>query len=160
MDHVFLFDWGDTLMRDDPAQHGPMRLWPQVSALPGALEMLEWLHASGRVGIASGASDSDASDIRAALARVGLDRFIDVIFCSRSLGLSKTDPLFWQAIIDSLKIPAARIIMVGDSFEADVATSQAAGIRAIWFNWRDLPARPCPTIKSLQELPRLIQAIC
>lgn len=158
MVHCFLFDWGDTLMRDDPGQDGPMWLWPQVSAMPGAYEALRWAHAHGRVGIASGAADSDEQAISAALRRVGLDGFIDIIFCRKSLGFGKTDPRFWRAIIDSLKIPPSRIIMVGDSFEADVAAPRAAGIHTIWLSWRGLPTRPCPTISTLHELPQLIGA--
>ena len=42
MNRVFLFDWGDTLMRDDPTQTGPMWQWPHVSALPGALNVLHY----------------------------------------------------------------------------------------------------------------------
>ena len=49
-----LFDWGNTLMRDLPGQHGPMRDWPHVEALPGALETLTALRAQGlQIGRAS-----------------------------------------------------------------------------------------------------------
>lgn len=154
---IFLFDWGDTLMRDNPTQTGPMWQWPHVSALPSAQNMLQWAHAHGTVGIASGASESDEDDIRAALVRVGLAEFIGPIFCRKTLGFGKTDPRFWQSIIASLNLPPQKIIMIGDSFEADIVAPQAAGIRAIWFNWRNDPALPCPTIKTLQELPRLIE---
>lgn len=158
MNRVFLFDWGDTLMRDDPAQTGPMWQWPHVSALPDARQALQWAATHGRVGIASGATDSDEEDIRAALVRVRLARFIDIIFCRKALGFAKTDPRFWQSVIARLDVPAQQIIMIGDSFAADVAAPQAAGLRAIWFNWRNQPAQPCPTIKTLQELPQLIEA--
>ncbi|MBS1154874.1 MAG: putative hydrolase [Proteobacteria bacterium] len=157
MNRVFLFDWGDTLMRDYPAQTGPMWQWPHVSALPGALNVLPWAQTHGRVGIASGASESNEEDIRAALVRVGLARFIDIIFCKKTLGFAKTDPRFWQSIIGALDVPPQQIIMIGDSYAADVAAPQAAGLRAVWFNWRNQPAQSCPTIKTLQELPRLIE---
>lgn len=158
MNHVFLFDWGDTLMRDDLSQTGPMWQWPTVHALPGAVEALQWAQAHGRVGIASGASDSDEDDIRAALVRVGLARFIDIIFCRKTLGFSKTDPRFWQTLIARLGVPARHICMIGDSYQADVLAPSALGIHAIWFNWRQEPAHPCPTITTLQELPQMIGA--
>ncbi|MDR3412889.1 MAG: HAD family hydrolase [Formivibrio sp.] len=157
MKRFFLFDWGDTLMRDDLTQTGPMWQWPRVSALPGAWDVLQWSQAHGEVGIATGAAVSNEEDIRSALARVDLAQFIDVIFCKNNLGFSKTDPRFWQSIIARLNLPPQQIIMIGDSFESDVVAAQAAGIHAVWFNWRDLPAQPCPTIKTLQELPRLIE---
>ena len=65
-----LFDWGNTLMRDLPGQHGPMRDWPHVEALPGALEALEALHAQGlRLALATNAADSGPAAIRAPGAR-------------------------------------------------------------------------------------------
>ncbi len=46
--------------------------------------------------------------------------------------------------------------MIGDSYEAGVLAAQKAGLNAIWFNWRQQPARPCPTITALSELPGLL----
>lgn len=153
---AILFDWGDTLMRDDPAQFGPMARWPTVNALPDAQRTLQWARQIGPVCIASGASESDSADIRAALARAGLEKYVDHVFCRRDMGLPKTDPLFWAAICEALALPAQQIVMIGDSFEADVQAPQAAGLLAIWFNWRGLPPHPCPTISALQELPQMV----
>ncbi len=153
---VFLFDWGDTLMLDDPAQAGPMSQWPKVHAIDGAIEVLTWAKSKGLVGIASGAADSDSAEIRAALARAGLNQFIDVVFFLRDMGAGKTDPQFWQHIIATLQIPPSQIVMTGDSYRADVAAPQAAGIYGIWFNWRKEAALSCPTIAKLEQLPRLI----
>lgn len=152
---VFLFDWGDTLMRDDPAQAGPMSKWPQVHAIDGAVEVLTWAKSKGLVGIASGAAESGAAEIRAALTRANLNQFIDFVFCRRDLGFSKTEPKFWQHIITTLHISPSQMVMIGDSYAADVAAPQAAGIQSIWFNWRKETAKPCPAITQLQELPRL-----
>lgn len=153
---AILFDWGDTLMHDDPNQPGPMAQWPTVSALPGAREALLWAQKIGPVCIASGASESGSADIKAALARVNLDNCIDRIFCRRELGANKTDPRFWAAICEALAVPAQQIVMIGDSYESDVLAPQAAGLHAIWFNWRGLPPCPCPTIAALRELPQII----
>ena len=153
---AILFDWGDTLMHDEPAQTGPMADWPSVAALPGAQGILQWARKIGPVGIASGAQDSDSLAIRAALARVNLADYIDHVFCRRELGLAKTDPRFWAAISAALDLPARQIVMVGDNYDADVLAAQAAGLLAVWFNWRGLPPHPCPTISTLQELPQMI----
>lgn len=152
---VFLFDWGDTLMHDDPTQAGPMSHWPQVRTLPGAQQVLAWAAQRGQVGIASGATDSDAVQIRAALTRAELGSRIGPIFCRRDLGYGKTDPRFWQSIVAALQIPAEHIAMIGDSYQSDVAPAHAAGIHAIWFNWRNETPQSCPIITKLQELPRL-----
>lgn len=152
---VFLFDWGDTLMLDDPAQAGPMAGWPAVNAMPGARETMLWAKAHGRLGIASGAADSGENDIRAALSRVDLNDGIEFVFCRCTLGFGKTDPRFWQAVLTALQMPPRQVVMIGDNYVADVAAPQAAGLQAIWFNWRGEAPRACPTITSLQELPKL-----
>lgn len=152
---ALLFDWGDTLMRDDPTQPGPMAQWPEVAALPGAREALIWARGIGQVGIASGAADSGSADIRAALARVGLDGLIDFIFCRREIGADKTDPRFWQAILAQLGLPPQQVVMIGDSYTADIAPAQAAGLYTFWLNSRNLPPRPTTaTIHALSELPQ------
>lgn len=153
---AILFDWGDTLMRNDLTQSGPMAQWPVVTALPDALETLQWARQIGPVCIASGAMDSDAIDIYAALARVGLATCIDHIFCLRELELPKTDPRFWQTISDTLKLPPDQIVMVGDSYETDVLAPQSAGLHAIWFNWHNQPPHPCLTISALREVPQIL----
>ncbi len=155
MEKWVLFDWGDTLMRtfDYP---GPMASWPRVEALPGALEMLGALH--GRVGIAlaTNAADSEEHEIRAALAMVGLDPFVERIFCFRSVGHKKASPPFFAHVRAELELSAQGLVMVGDDFEQDVLAAKAAGIRSIWFNARNTDSRSdtefC-TIHGFAELP-------
>src|SRR5512139_1210601 len=91
---ALLFDWGDTLMRVFPQYPGPMSAWPQVEALPYALETLSTLHPTFTLCLATNAADSDESDIRLALARVGLDPFLDRVYCFRKIGYKKPLPEF------------------------------------------------------------------
>jgi putative hydrolase of the HAD superfamily len=74
-----LFDWGDTLMRDDPSAEGPMVSWPKVEIVPGAIEVLTSLKPSWGLAMATNADASDESQIWAALKRVDLDRLIEKI---------------------------------------------------------------------------------
>jgi hypothetical protein len=65
-----LFDWGDTLMRDDKNLTSAMKDWPVVEAIPGAAEILPGLHSKWLLCIATNADVSDEEDIRATLLRV------------------------------------------------------------------------------------------
>jgi hypothetical protein len=69
-----LFDWGDTLIRDNKNFSSPMKNWPVVEAIPGAVEILPALHTRWILGIATSADISDEKDIRVAFKRVKLDR--------------------------------------------------------------------------------------
>ena len=59
-----LFDWGDTVMKDDPASQVPMVEWETVEAIHGIESMLEYLQFSGRrIVLATSASISDETQI-------------------------------------------------------------------------------------------------
>lgn len=156
-----LFDWGDTLMVDFPDQVGPMVFWSAVKAVPHAVETLKRLRASGLyIALATNAADSDEADIRAALARVGLDDLIDRVYCVRGVGHAKPSAAFFGFIKHDLGLPAADLIMVGDNYVVDVRGANNAGIRAVWLHddgGADLDMRTQRSIRSLDELPGVLR---
>jgi FMN phosphatase YigB (HAD superfamily) len=131
--HV-LFDWGDTVMRDDPTNTTPMVEWETVQVVAGIADLLAYLHASGRrIILATSASISDESQIRAALRRGGLDHYFSRIYCFKNTNLPKGEA-FYRFILKDLDIPVSDALMVGDSFEKDVIIPNTVGIFAVWFN--------------------------
>jgi len=154
-----LFDWGDTLMRDFKEYTGPMKDWPRVEALPGAAEMLAALHPDWTLALATNADVSSEADIRAALQRVALDRWLDRIYCFKKIGYKKPSREFYRYIRADLKLPPQSLCMVGDSYEADVLGANACGLRAIWFNEHSLEEREDAmhrTIHTLSALPEVL----
>src|SRR3990172_2222700 len=108
MKHVhystILFDWGDTVMKDDPASLVPMVEWETVETVRGIESVLAYLHSSGRrIALATSASISDEAQIRAALGRAGLEEYFSRIFCFKNTGLSK-GASFYRHILSSLGI--------------------------------------------------------
>jgi len=131
---TILFDWGDTVMRDDPAMTTPMVEWDAVHVVKGIADVLAYLHTSGRrIVLATSASISDEKQIWGALARGGLDKYFSRIFCFKNTYLPKGEE-FYRHILNDLNIPATDTLMVGDSFEKDVQTPNSLGMFAIWFN--------------------------
>ena len=134
---IVLFDWGDTVLYDDnPTSTVPMVEWPKVRAVEGIADVLADLQASGRRNIiATGALISDESQIRGALARVGLDSYFSQIYCFQNTRLPKSES-YYRHILADLDVPASDVVMVGDFFEKDVLAANAAGIFGVWFNQR------------------------
>jgi FMN phosphatase YigB (HAD superfamily) len=129
-----LFDWGDTVMRDHPEITIPMIEWETVEAIDGIANVLAWLHASGRrIVLATSANISDESQIRGALARVGVEQYFSRIYCFKTTNLPKGEA-FYRFILNDLTIPASEAVMVGDHFEKDVLVPNSLGMFAIWFN--------------------------
>jgi putative hydrolase of the HAD superfamily len=153
-----LFDWGDTLMKDFPSDK-PMVEWPHVEAVAGAREVLNRLGPQSTLVIATSAAVSDEAQIRAALARVGLETHIQKIYCFKNTGLKKS-PDFYQHILNDLNATPEQTVMIGDSFENDVLAANQVGIFAIWFNPRadeKRESRQHTTIYSLTDLPALLE---
>jgi putative hydrolase of the HAD superfamily len=156
---AILFDWGDTLMADFKQYRGPMKDWPEVAALPGAQDMLAALQPDWQLVLATSADVSTEADIRAALRRVGLEPYIERIYSFKDLGIKKTDPAFYRHILNDLGLPPEQVVMVGDHYEADVLSPNAAGIRAVWLNRTGTEVRRgdlIRTIHALDELPGML----
>ena len=151
-----LFDWGDTLIQDCKEFNGPMKDWPRLEAIPGAADMLACLHADWTLALATNATDSDEKDIRLALHRVGLDRWLDRIYCCKKIGHKKPSREFFRYILDDLRLSPQSLCMVGDNYELDVLGANACGMRAIWFNQHSDENREGDlhrTIHTLDALP-------
>lgn len=152
--HTVLFDWGDTVMRDDSAATIPMAEWEQVHAVEGITPVLAYLQSSGRRCIlATSANVSTESQIRLALGRVGLDRYFERIFSASNTGLRKGEE-FYRRILTDMKLEAAAAAMVGDSLQYDVLIPNRLGIYAVWFNPRSAERREAElhtTVQTMQE---------
>jgi putative hydrolase of the HAD superfamily len=157
-----LFDWGDTVMYDDPALIVPMVEWPTVKVVEGIADVLGYLHSSGRqIVLATSANISTESQIRGALARGGLDRYFARIYSFTNTNLPKGEA-FYRYILSDLNIPISEVLMVGDHFEKDVQVPNAVGISAVWFNPRsnEKPRGDLyVTVHSLQELLAFFTAL-
>jgi putative hydrolase of the HAD superfamily len=150
-----LFDWGDTVMYDDPASTVPMVEWQTIQVVAGIADVLAYLQSRGRRNIlATSANISTESQIRGALRRGGLDPYFSRIYSFTNTHLQKGEA-FYRHILSDLGIPAAEALMVGDHFEKDVQAANAVGIFGVWFNQRSEQTREGElhvTVHSMDEL--------
>ncbi len=152
-----IFDWGDTLMRDDLSRTESMYLWPEVHAVEGAESTLRALANDVVLSVATNAAGSDAAMVRKALERGHLDSYITHVFTRSELGCEKTDVAFWSKIQSELQVRPEEILVVGDSFEGDVMTSTAAGFRAMWFNPGSREKRSGDRYSTIHQLEELVE---
>lgn len=129
---LILIDWGDTLMRDDPAALGPMCDWSVVEAMPEAAVALRYMTTHFSVALATGASCSNREQIMQALKRAGLDQWISVIFLSSEIGSSKASTQFYSRVAALLGIEPQQMAMIGNDLDSDVRSARAAGLHAFW----------------------------
>lgn len=129
-----LFDWGDTLMVDNPEYSGSMYQWPNIELCEGAAGALESLSKNYQCHVATNAADSSEEDIWLAFRRCELDQFISKIFCFKSLGFQKPNTDYFEAIQKSLACEKKELLMVGDSWDKDMVGALAFGLDGIWVN--------------------------
>lgn len=152
-----VFDWGDTLMRDDRSQKSAMYLWREVHAIDGAKRVVQELSRAFVISVATSAAQSDEEMVRKALRRVELDRYVSNVFTGRTIGKKKTDPAFWTQIQRELKAEAKEVLIVGDSFESDVLAPVEAGLTAIWLNVGSQLKRTGDGYSTINTLTELIE---
>lgn len=155
---AIIFDWGDTLMRDFPYE-GPMVTWPRVEAIPGAREALKHLYERFMCAVASNAGFSDGELMAQALDRVGMRDFFRHFFTSRELGVEKPDPEFFHEILRRMDMLPQECVMVGNTYEKDIAPAKAVGMRTVWLSEDGTQdGHPCADviISSMDELEGVI----
>lgn len=96
---------------------------------PATVAVLTRLAARFRLALLSNYPCGDT--IRESLARLGLDRFFQVVVVSADLGLVKPHPEPYARILAGLGLPAPACVMVGDNWLADVQGGRRSGLRAV-----------------------------
>lgn len=153
---LFLFDWGNTLMKVFPDETGPMYQWKRVELCPGADRMLEVVSGHHSCYLVTNAADSSRKEIEVALERVGILNCFSGIFCSRDSGYMKPSRDYFLYILDALDCLPDSIVMVGDDPATDCRWAAENGARTVLYDPAgNYPETSFRTIRSLHEIPGL-----
>lgn len=129
--------------------------WETLEVIDGIVDVLVYLHASGRqMALATSADISTETQIRAALARCGIDTYFSRIYSFTNTNLKKGEA-FYRHILSDLNIPASDALMVGDHFEKDVQVPNNLGMFAVWFNSRSEEAHRSDLHVTVHSIPQL-----
>lgn len=122
--------------------------WVPVS---GAEELLLEVGKRAKVAVVT---NNLLSEQRDKLQALGLSRYVDELVASEEVGVAKPDPEIFRVAMERLGCTAEEVVMVGDSWESDVAGARAAGVRAVWLNRRGLD---CPAPEMAWEVTSLAE---
>ena len=132
--------------------HDASNLWEDL--MPGTIEALEQLAPRYRLGVVSNANGT----VRALMARLGLDRFFDVVVDSQEEGVQKPDPRLFRIGVERMRATPESTVYVGDIFTVDVLGARGAGLSAVLIDPHGLHAdKPCDRITTMLELPALLE---
>jgi len=79
------------------------------------------------------ASNGATVNAKGRIASTGLDRYIDDLFISEELGVTKPDPAFFDLCLQRIGEPRAACIMIGDSLSSDMLGAKNASLDSVWF---------------------------
>ena len=93
------------------------------------------------------------------LKEAGLDKYFDVMYCSRDLGVRKPNPAAFEVVLTELKVHPLETVHVGDSVEADMAGARNSGITGVWIKTPDQPLWNGHAISSICDLPKFLETL-
>jgi len=96
-------------------------------------------------------SNTDSTSIPKVLEKFQLHPYFAKTYFSYEMGLLKTNPTFFQKILQEKDLTAEECVMIGDSLESDMKAAKAVGMRGILVDRKD-KREFTPKIKSLEEL--------
>jgi len=131
MEKCLLFDWGDTLMKDNPECDSPMIFWENIEPMPNVMETMPTLHEKYKCIVVSNAKDSNAELMRKAFERIGLDKYFYGFVTSKELGATKPSPAFFQSVLDKYQLNLSETIMIGNDYEKDITGAKNIGLKTI-----------------------------
>jgi len=119
--------------------------------LPGAAETVQAAAGRFRLGLLTN-GPSDIQHLK--LDQTGLAGHFGSVVISGELGRGKPDPAIFQAVLAELEVAPDRTVMIGDSWERDVAGAVEAGLAgAVWVAaGREPPETPPPGITVVQAV--------
>ena len=63
----------------------------------------------------------------------GLDRYIDKLYISESMGVAKPSPEFFEMVLADINEPKDSCIVIGDSLTSDMLGAKNASLTSVWF---------------------------
>ncbi len=133
-------------------------------AYPDTHATLRHLYRQGyRLGALSNATDDP--NIQRIVNRLGLRPWLSPVFSSAGLKVRKPLRAPFDLILSRWGLPPGKVVMVGDTLDADVAGAHAAGMRAILITAGETkpndehqpPIIPDASMSALSQLPDLLE---
>ena len=101
--------------------------------MDGALEFVKKVKEGiprARIYIASNGATINA---KGRIVSTGLDEYIDGLFISEELGVTKPEAAFFEFCLKQIGEPKSSCIMIGDSLSSDMLGAKNASLDSVWF---------------------------
>lgn len=128
--------------------------------IEGARETLTHLSISGyKLGLICNTGRTPGFMLRKLLEGYDILKYFDSALFSDETIVRKPDVGIFEKSIRELQADKQQTVHVGDNWENDILGAQGAGIKAIWISLEGHGSVDCPVIKSIAELPEVLDKI-
>ena len=128
-----------------------------TTLIPGATELLEHVSRSYRPFVLSNGFHEVQS---LKMERAGIARYFRGLILSERVGARKPNPVFFDYALHHTRTRRTEVLMIGDSYAADIAGALRSGIDALWYNPAGLPLpgdlSPQFTVRTLDEIREIL----
>lgn len=154
----------DGIIRDSLDQHYAItqKNWNLEKDTIPCLETLQ--KGNYKMGIISNAGDD--RDVQQLVDKFNIGSYFDIVLTSAACGYRKPHRRIFELALEYFNVQPDEVAMVGDTPEADILGAHQMGMYSIWITRRvedpenrELPVRPHAIIKTLGELPGLLQEL-
>ena len=120
----------------------------------GTIELLEYLKPKYRLHIITNGFENVQQK---KIANAGLAPYFEVVLTAEKAGVKKPHPTIFEQAFSMAQTSASNSLMIGDSYEADIAGAIALGMQAIQFNSHNEPWHDhCPMVDFLAEIQQYL----
>jgi FMN phosphatase YigB (HAD superfamily) len=160
-----MFDFGHTIMNELKGGNAPLASRP-VFLMPGLPDILPRI--SLRMGIGANTKVARERDVRRWLKRAAIDNYFEWVVTSVDAGARKPDCKFFSFALRKCKLKKDEVLFVGNQRNTDIQGANYSGISCVWLSGRayrspddtaSSRARPTYAIRSLKQLPALLQEL-
>ena len=157
-------DVSDTVVRESLDKHYAVtqKNWKLEKDTVTCLEALQ--QGNYKMGIISNAGDD--RDVQQLVKKFRIDSYFDLVLTSAACGYRKPHQRIFELAMEYFNVRAEEVAMVGDTLKADILGANQMDMYSIWITRRVedpiegmLPVQPQATIKSLGEIPSLLQEL-
>jgi len=157
-------DVSDRVIRESLDEHYAVtqKNWKLEKDTVTCLEALQ--QGNYKMGIISNAGDD--RDVQQLVKRFGIDSYFELILTSAACGYRKPHQRIFELALEYFNVRAEEVAMVGDTLNADILGANQMDMYSIWITRRaedptdgELPVKPQATLKTLDQLPSLLQEL-
>lgn len=122
--------------------------------LPGAMEILEYLHPKYNLHIITNGF-REVQHIK--LKKSDIHHFFNTVTSSEEVGVKKPNAKVFYTALEKAKVEASKAMMIGDTYAADIEGALAVAMDVIFYNYRkDVITSPIKIIDHLIEIKNFL----